>query len=141
MTSYKFDGKQIPIKITYKEAEEDLYNQGIDLLDMFSENHVGEALQKILLNDRFMLKLWWNYIEPHVKMTYEEARDKLTPDGLQEFRDAFWEAVVNFTPPPVRKELREAWSQAKSGELLDRISKLRSSDSQPEVESSLGDTQ
>ena len=53
-----------------------------------------------------MLKVWYHYVSPYCE-SFESSLDDITPEMLNEFRDKFWSAVVNFTNPSMRKALME----------------------------------
>lgn len=120
MSSIKFKGAEIPIKITYKSAWYDLPELGIDILNIFEDD---KTVSNILINDRVMVNVLFYYVKGHCS-TIESALEELTPEIMNEFREVFWNEVVNFTNPQMRPSLQEYMSMIKK-ELASPGEKLR----------------
>ena len=72
----KFNGVDIPIKITYKSAWFELPELGIDILNIFD----GEkTIMNILTNEKVMVELFYYYakvIAPQWKICWGTSRQK-----------------------------------------------------------------
>ena len=105
----KFNGSEIPIEITYKSAWFELPELGIDLLTIFD----GEkTLMNILTNEKVMIEVLYHFSKKHFS-TLENMIDKLTPEVMHDFREVFWDEVVNFTNPQMRPALQETMTMLK----------------------------
>ena len=104
MTStVKFNGVDIPIKITYKSAWFDLPELGIDILNIFD----GEkTIMNILTSEKVMVEVFYYFAKNHCS-TIENMLENLTPETMNEFREVFWNEVVNFTNPQMRPALQK----------------------------------
>ena len=105
----KFNGIDIPIKITYKSAWFELPELGIDILNIFD----GEkTIMNILTNEKVMVELFYYYAKSHCS-TIEDMLGNLTSEVMTEFREVFWNEVVNFTNPQMRPALQETMTMLK----------------------------
>jgi len=108
-STVKFNGIDIPIKITYKSAWFELPELGIDILNIFD----GEkTIMNILTNEKVMVELFYYYAKGHCS-TIDDMLEKLTPEVMGEFREVFWNEVVNFTNPQMRPALQETMTMLK----------------------------
>jgi hypothetical protein len=96
-----------PINYTFQETTFDLSiplgkayflktEFGINLLNLFEGDNLDAFLQTIALNDEKMIDIWWHYIGEKYS-DRETAVDKLSRDDLTKFKEAFWDAVINFS--------------------------------------------
>ncbi len=104
MTSkIRFKESDIPIKISYKQAMYDFKDMGLNLLAIFGEE--SSAVQTIMLDDEIMVQVWFSYVKKHHAGTLESALEELTPELMNDFREKFWNEVINFMPPLTRPSL------------------------------------
>lgn len=102
-TTYTFQGHEYDLKITMGHAIRVLQPKfGIDLNNILDDEVLDPLLQKMFLNDSLALDLWWYHVSQHLgdsETAYDSAIDVLTPENLQSFKDAWWNAVVLFIRP------------------------------------------
>jgi hypothetical protein len=114
---FEFAGTKYKIEISPMMAYKDLPDRfNINLLKMFADAQSNEsAMQDIIMDDNNMLHLMFYFLEKNgTKLTFEDmlnAMENLTI--LDEFRDAFWAAIINFSPPLKKGIIRETWEQIK----------------------------
>jgi hypothetical protein len=99
----KFKGNEIPIRISWKDAMFTFKDMGLNLLKLFED---GSALYTIMADDEVMVELWYHYVSKHTT-TLESAIEDVDEDFMHEFKEAFWEAVLDFTNPQMRPMLLE----------------------------------
>lgn len=109
MSSFNFKGVKIPIRITYKQAMFDFKDMGLNILNLFKDETI---IMTIMSDDETMLQVWYSYVKKHAS-SFESAVEDLTPEDMHQFKDAFWEAVVNFTAPAMRPILQSMMEQVK----------------------------
>lgn len=130
------------MELGYALAHGKLEDLGLDVLSVLSDG--GATLQRILLDDRLILKIWYHYVHEHTQDDWDMALETLDtmPKGLQDFREDFYKLVVNFSPALSRNILTEMWDQAKREmrDLRKVRSLLSSSNSSEEQESTQDDT-
>ena len=68
IAKFRFNNTTIPIEITWKLAYSILPEKfDIKLLELFvNEEHTGQTIGKILLDDNLALHLCWFFLEPKV---------------------------------------------------------------------------
>jgi hypothetical protein len=87
---------------------------GINLLKIFvSNDEASQVMQNLVLDDEATIKLAWYYVEPTASFQFDEFIEHLTPKTLDQFREAFWDAVVGFSSPLKQNLLRDLWGQMK----------------------------
>lgn len=127
---YKFRGMPIPITITWKDAMYTFKDMGLNLLKIFKDQ---EVMFSIFADDELMINFWWFYIKDHAS-TMEEAMEDLTPEDMEIFKNKFWQAVVNFSTPLMRKSLiameKELRKELSSPNMNLRSTSLESSEGQ-----------
>lgn len=96
--TFRHNGISIPVVFTYGDAMGDLRTLGLNLLDM---GHADALYFTILANDEIMLEVWWHFVKKH-EASKEEAMASLTPQQMETFKEAVWQAVLNFTPKGLR---------------------------------------
>lgn len=135
---FKYGSTTIPMELTWSFATGKLEDLGIDVLSILSDG--GVTMQKILLDDRTMLKVWYHYVKEHTQDEWETAIETLdqTDGGLEKFRDEFLTMVVNFSPLQARKMLSQMLEKVKHDMKDSRKLKslLSSSDSLDDFEDS-----
>ena len=94
----------------------------------------------ILTNEKVMVELFHYYVKGHCS-TMENMLEKLTPETMTEFREVFWNEVVNFTNPQMRPALQKTVEMIKkelaSPERLLEVTLLESSARQESTPPSL----
>ena len=104
-----FNGIKIPVEFGYKEVINDFKRMGLNLLELFTDDQV---ILTIMANDAVMLQIWYHYVSPHAE-SFESAIDQLTPANMHQFKEVFWQQVVNFTAPPMRPLATGMWKKLK----------------------------
>lgn len=101
----KVKGIPIEVIVTYKMAMFDFKAYGLNMLKLFQDDN---ALMSVMVDDEMLINIMHYYCKEHVS-TVEDLVDELdkNPDLMQEFRDQFWDAVLNFTNPLMREALRQ----------------------------------
>lgn len=110
---FEFKGKEYPIKISYWEAITVLPEKfGISLTKVFTDGDAAtETMQNLVLDDEKTLELAWFYIEPTAAFDKEDFYKQITGKDLEQFREDFWSAVVNFSGPLKKNLLMEIWTE------------------------------
>jgi len=132
-STFRYGTDKVPMELGYAFATGKLEDLGIDVLSILSDG--GATMQKILLDDRAMLKVWYHYVKEYNGDDWETAIEVLdnTQGGLEDFRESFYQLVVNFSPPQARKLLAQMWEKVKN-DMRDskRLKSLLSSSSSSE---------
>ena len=112
---FELKGKKYPIEINYTQALKILPEKfGINLAKVFTSGEEAASTMEILvLDDEKSLALAWHYIEPTASFDEEQFLTDMNGSLLDQFREDFWAAVVNFTGPLKRNLMREMWEQFK----------------------------
>lgn len=138
---FAYGNSSVPMEIGWVFACGKLEDLGYDILSILSDG--GATMQKILLDDRSLLKIWYHFVHEHTNDDWDTAIETLdqTNNGLENFREEFYKLVVSFSPPQAREILGEMWKKAKRDMKDSRRLKsmLSSSDSLDELESSQTD--
>lgn len=128
-----------PITINYYESIKVLPQKfGVSLTRMFvDQDEANETMVSLTMDDEKTLALAWYYVEQTASgMDEDDFLKVMTGKDLERFRDAFWQAVVNFSGPLKKPLLEEIWKDfkksLKSPELLNQISEQSSSNSDQE---------
>jgi hypothetical protein len=113
---YKLGTYEIIIDINLMESRKLEKQFDLKLMDFFVDNDkTMEAVQKLILNDDFTLDLLWYYFGNQHKVGREIMEELITSlDLLDDFREKFWAAVVNFTSAHKKKILLDLWAQVKT---------------------------
>lgn len=131
-TAFVYKDEEIEIEITYGLAMKKFRKMGLNLLAILSDEQV---MATMLLDDSVMVQVWHHYVEEETGDDFDTAIDELDPHGMKKFRDAFWQATINFTPPAAREVLEEGMKEVrKQIRLQGKKSKTTSSDSSEEQE-------
>lgn len=113
---FEFKNIQYQININYYDSLKVLPEKfNINLCKIFTDGEIaGETMQNLILDDELTLKLAWYYIEPAISgMDEDDFLRNMTGKDLERFREAFWQAVVNFSGPLKKNLLTEMWNQFK----------------------------
>jgi hypothetical protein len=113
---FKLGDKRYKLKITMGMATKDLPDKfDMDILSMFcSEERMQQAMQKMVFDDSGALRLMHYFVEKESGFTYERMLEDLSDLAVvDEFRDAFWAAIVNFSGPLKKKILMQMWQEFK----------------------------
>lgn len=140
IAKFTFGGKQYPITITWSSAYNTLPEKfDIEILKLFiNEEQTQKTIQSLLADDELALKLCWFYIEPQVQFDWDKFLELLDeePEAIENFRETFWAAVVNFSSPQKKGVLLEMWKimkrEMKQLSLESQISSKSSTESNPE---------
>lgn len=116
MTVYfEFKDKKYPLEINYYESIKTFPDKfGINLGKIFTDEvAASETMQALIFDDERTIDLAWYFINEKTDMTFDDFLKKLTGKELEQFREDFWSAVVNFSPRLKQDLLRELWNQFK----------------------------
>jgi len=113
---YKLGTYEVIIDINLIESRKLEKQFNLKLMDFFVDNEkTMEAVQKLILNDDFTLDLLWYYFGNQHKVPRDVMEELITSlDVLDDFREKFWAAVVNFTSAHKKKILLDLWAQVKT---------------------------
>lgn len=113
---YKLGTYEVIIDINLIESRKLEKQFNLKLMDFFVDNEkTMEAVQKLILNDDFTLDLLWYYFGNQHKVPRDVMEELITSlDLLDDFREKFWAAVVNFTSAHKKKILLDLWAQVKT---------------------------
>ena len=143
MANFTLKSTIVPMRISYGMAldPKELPKLGIELLKMFSDQTVIGKLTEILHvhDDRCYELLKYFIVRVHEREPNKEEHEDLDGPKMDEFRNAFWEAIENFSGAH-RKQL----VQQIKAEVLAALQKLNLEESSTislqEQESSPGTT-
>lgn len=115
MISFEFRGTKYPINLNYWEAINVLPEKyGISLTKIFTDAEAAEkTMQGLVLDDELTLELAWHYIQETASFDKEEFFKHMQGKDLDRFREDFWSAVINFSPPLKKNLMEEMWRQFK----------------------------
>ena len=109
---FKHNGIKIPIVLSYKDAMFTFKKMGLNLLSIMEDG--DNLILSIMSNDLVMLEVWHHYVKDH-SPNMEEAIEELEATEMHQFKEAFWQAVVNFSPSPMRPLLSHMYQEVKKG--------------------------
>lgn len=140
IAKFNFAGKQYPINITWSSAYNTLPEKfEINILKLFvNEDETQKTISTLLADDDLALRLCWFYLEPQVQFDWEKFLTLLDeqPEAIEDFRETFWAAVVNFSSPQKKGVLLEMWKimkrEMKQLSLESQTSSKSSTESNPE---------
>lgn len=140
IAKFSFAGKQYPINITWSSAYNTLPEKfDINILKLFvNEDETQKTISTLLADDDLALRLCWFYLEPQVQFDWEKFLTLLDeqPEAIEDFRETFWAAVVNFSSPQKKGVLLEMWKimkrEMKQLSLESQISSKSSTEPNPE---------
>lgn len=117
IAKFTFNGRSYPIEITWKLAYSTLPEKfDIEVLKLFINDEVTQkVVGQLLLDDELALRVCWFFLEPQVSFDFDKFIELLDtePEAIDNFREVFWGAVVNFSSPQKRGVIRDLWDQMK----------------------------
>ena len=133
---YKLGSYDVIIEINLIESRKLEKQFDLKLMDFFVDNEkTMEAVQKLILDDDFTIDLLWYYFGNQHKITREDMEACISSlDLLDEFREKFWAAVVNFTSAHKKKILLDLWAQVKMQIKKFDVAEMMSNASSSELE-------
>jgi hypothetical protein len=133
--TFKYGNKTIKMELGYLLATTTISDLGVDVLSVMKDPIV---IQTIMLDDSVMLKIWYYYVKEETGDDWKDALGILdqTPGGLKQFKDAFWDMVVGFSPHAVQEAMKDNWKriQKELKKSVETNSNSSSSSSSPEPE-------
>jgi len=141
IAKFTFHEKAYPIIINWSSAYNVLPEKfDINILKLFvNEEETQKTISNLLNDDDLALRLCWFYLEPHVSFDWDKFLQLLDEEleAIENFREAFWAAVVNFSSPQKKGVLLEMWKimkrEMRQLSLESQISSKSSTESSPEV--------
>lgn len=112
--TFTLGNKQYPVEITFQEAYGPLKKDcDFNIFNMFAEDDL--LPRKLLLDEEYVLNLMWYFVKKEETIQTKEVMiSKITSmDTVDEFREALWEGVVNFSSALKRPMLLDAWKVMK----------------------------
>ena len=117
IAKFTFNNKTFPIVVTWSLAYNTLPEKfGIEILKLFVDDKITqETTSRVLVDDDLGLRLCWFFIEPQVEYDWDKFLSLLDdePEGIENFRDVFWGAIVNFSSPQKKGVLQDMWKAMK----------------------------
>lgn len=117
IAKFHFNGRSYPIEITWKLAYSILPEKfDIEVLKLFINDQItNKIVSQLLLDDEVALRLCWFFLESQVSFDFDKFIELLDtePEAIDNFREVFWGAVVNFSSPQKKGVLRDLWDQMK----------------------------
>ena len=109
------DGKTYPIRIVWKDARFIAAEYDYNILKLFiDEEMTNKVMMALLVDNELVINLCWYFLRDKVEYTQDDLLEYLpTPAHFEEFREAMWAAIVNFSSPQLRGVLVEGWKQTK----------------------------
>ena len=111
MIKFQIKNKEYPIVLNMWVAAK-VYPEkfDIELTSMFEGNNLDDLLQRMFLGDELALKLLEYYTSDD--SDFEDILRTITTSELKQFKDAWWDAVMDFFDPLRREFLRDLLAQA-----------------------------
>jgi hypothetical protein len=117
ISKFSFNDKTYPIIVTWSLAYNTLPEKfNIEILKLFvDEQLTQQTTNRILVDDDLCLRLCWFFIEPQVQFDWDKFLELLDqePEAIENFRETFWSAIVNFSSPQKKGVLLEIWKLLK----------------------------
>jgi hypothetical protein len=117
ISKFTFGDKTYPIIVTWSLAYNTLPEKfNIEILKLFVDEQLTQATtHRILVDDDLALRLCWFFLEPQVSYDWDKFLELLDqePEAVENFRESFWSAVVNFSSPQKKGVLIEMWKLLK----------------------------
>jgi hypothetical protein len=117
ISKFSFNDKTYPIVITWSLAYNTLPEKfNIEILKLFvDEQLTQQTTNRILVDDDLCLRLCWFFIEPQVQFDWDKFLELLDqePEAIENFRETFWSAIVNFSSPQKKGILGDMWKMLK----------------------------
>lgn len=103
---FTINNKEYPIEITMKDALKTYPNEfGIKLTTLFEEDNLNELMTRMFLGDELAIQLLTHYTKS--SLSYDELIEVLTPANVKEFKDKWWEALMDFFDHPRNEFLKD----------------------------------
>ena len=113
IAKFTFSGKTYPVSINWSLAHATLPEKfNIEILKLFvDETTTQKTINNLLLDDDLALRLCWFFIEPQISYDWEKFLSLLDEEteAVDNFREVFWGAVINFSSPQKRGFLEDMW--------------------------------
>jgi len=140
IAKFTFSGKAYPIAITWSLAHNTLPDKfNIEILKLFvDETTTQKTINQLLMDDDLALRLCWFFLEPQVSYDWDKFLALLDEEteAIDNFREVFWGAVVNFSSPQKKGVLADMWKimkrELKQLNLDTPVSSTSSTESNPE---------
>jgi hypothetical protein len=117
VSKFSFNEKSYPIVITWSLAYNTLPEKfNIEILKLFVDEQLTQATtHRILVDDDLALRLCWFFLESQVTYDWDKFLELLDsePEAIENFRETFWSAIVNFSSPQKKGVLLEIWKVLK----------------------------
>ena len=132
MRNFKFQNREYSLTIGWVQAVDEFpANFDLHIADLVSDNVKSQdTVNNIMLNDNIIIKLMWHYLKPHVEMEWVDFLKKVESKEVHDFRQVFWEAVLDFSGPLKVNLLKEIWAEMKKELQELTLEKLDSKSSQ-----------
>ena len=136
IAKFTFSGKTYPIAITWSLAHATLPEKfNIEILKLFvDEATTQRTINNLLMDDDLALRLCWFFIEPQISYDWDKFLSLLDEEteAIDNFREVFWGAVINFSSPQKRGVLGDMWKIMKRELKQLNLDSLQSSTSSTE---------
>lgn len=101
--------REYEIKLTYGLAITTLPDKfDIRLAKMFvNEEEALDCMRRLILDDELLLQLMHFFMDEDI--TWDRLLDAVTPDTLDDFREAFWTACAVFSGPLKKGIMEQMW--------------------------------
>lgn len=136
IAKFTFGGKTYPIAITWSLAHSTLPEKfNIEILKLFvDETTTQRTINNLLMDDDLALRLCWFFIEPQISYDWDRFLSLLDEEteAVDNFREVFWGAVINFSSPQKRGVLEDMWKIMKRELKQLNLDSLQSSTSSTE---------
>jgi len=115
MTTFNIGKQEYNIKLTYGLSVNVLPDKfNINLTKIFVDSELAsKTMETLVLDDERTLSLMWFFVEPTASIDYDTFLEKVSPQELEEFREAFWAEVVNFSGSLKKNMMLQMWTEFK----------------------------
>lgn len=115
IAKFEFGGSTIPLTITLKEVYAIREKFDFNILKLFIEDeNAAHQIQRLALDDEFAIDVCWYLLESKLPYSKEKFIENITDmTVIEQFREAFWAAIVNFSSPLKRSALVQFWKEMK----------------------------
>jgi len=117
IAKFTLNGKSYPIEIKWSMAYSIFPKQyNIHLMTLFVEpEETQKTVARILTDDSLAFDLCWFFLEKQVSYDFNKFLELLDeePDAIEQFREVFYGAMVNFSSPQKKGALKELWESLK----------------------------
>lgn len=115
IAKFEFNGDTILIQLDLKTVYSIRDKFDFNVMKLFIEDEkAAHQIQRLALDEEFAIELCWFMIEKQVKYSKEKFIENVSDlSVLDQFREAFWAAVVNFSNPLKKAALLQMWKEFK----------------------------